>query len=200
MATTPADRARHSYDGAAVPVDVDSPEAKRSWYLFAISGVVSAIVGVLVLAYPDPSVELIGIFLGIDLLVVGALLLVHGASTPDAADGLAGVMLGIPALIAGLVVIRNPNESLVLMVVAFAIYLIVYGAVVLSRGLLNRERRWPTLARGAVLTTAGTVILCWPDLDLDGLALLAGITLLLQGVAEVAEAFVLRSERPAAAG
>jgi uncharacterized membrane protein HdeD (DUF308 family) len=199
MATTPAsppgtDTAAAA-DGAR---SVEVPEAERYWYLFVVSGVISGAIGILVLAYPDPSVKLLGVFLGIDLLVVGGLLLVRGmssASTP--AEGPAEVLLGTLAIIGGLVVIRNPGESLTLLVVAFGVYLIVAGALALSRGLVSRERRGPTLLRGLVLVAAGTVIIAVPDIGLTTLAIVAGIALLLQGIAEIAEGLLLRKLRTA---
>jgi uncharacterized membrane protein HdeD (DUF308 family) len=185
---------------AAMTVEVEqiaTEEVGRAWYLFAISGVVSFVIGVLVLAYPDPSVKLLGVFLGIDLLIVGGVMIVRGAARdaePDA--GPAAILLGTIALIAGLVVIRNPGKSLVLLAVALGIYLVVAGAVMLGRGLVHRERRWVTLTRAAVLIAAGTVILSWPDISLRALAVLTGIALVLQGAIEIGEAFA-RSMRSA---
>ena len=194
MSLTPT----HPTDGGAAGStgleEVELPDAGRVWYLFAISGVVSAVIGVLVLAYPDPSLKLLGVFLGLDLLIGGVLLIARGASSEsDPTDGPAAVLLGVMALIAGLIVIRNPGESLVLLVLAFAIYLIVAGALALAHGLVRRQRRWATLGRGAVLVTAGTVIISWPDVSLATLAVLAGLALILQGAVEIGEAFLLRS-------
>jgi len=186
-----------AHDGEMAEITAD--EAGRVWYLFAISGVVSFVIGVLVLAYPDPSVKVLGVFLGIDLLIVGGVLIVRGAAKEAGpGEGPGAILLGTIALIAGLVVIRNPGKSLTLLAVAFAIYLVVAGAVTLGHGLVNRGRRWVTLGRGLVLVAVGTVILSWPDISLKALAVLAGIGLVLQGAIEVAEAFLLRSARRAA--
>jgi hypothetical protein len=180
-------------------VELAAEEAGRVWYLFAISGVVSFVIGVLVLAYPDPSVKVLGVFLGIDLLIVGGVLIVRGAAKEAGpSEGPGAILLGTIALIAGLVVIRNPGKSLTLLAVAFAIYLVVAGAVTLGHGLVNRAGRWATLARGLVLVAVGTVILSWPDISLKALAVLAGIGLVLQGAIEVAEGLLLRSARRAA--
>ena len=192
-------RARTAHDGdpgepgAVQPVE--PVEIARYWYLLAISGLVSLVIGVLVLAYPDPSLKLLGVFLGIDLLLGGVLLIVRGASSREDPAGPAGILLGTLALIAGLIVIRNPGESLVLLALAFAIYLIVAGALALAHGLVTREGRGAALGRGVVLIAAGTVIISWPDISLTTLAVLAGIALVLQGAVEVAEAFLARSLR-----
>ena len=176
-------------------IEHDEEQVGRAWYLFAVSGVVSAVVGVLVLAYPSPSVKLLGIFLGIDLLVAGVLMIIRSsAGRTDETGPL--VFLGALALIAGLIVIRNPTDSLVLLTVAFAVYLVVAGAVALGRGIAIRKGRGTRLIRGAVMVAAGTVIISWPDLSVKTFTVLTGIALVLQGVVEIAEAFALRAMTP----
>ncbi|HKP89231.1 MAG TPA: DUF308 domain-containing protein [Thermoleophilaceae bacterium] len=167
--------------------------ADRRWQLLAVSGTVSLVFGVLVLTHPDPSIKLLGALLGIDLLIAGVLFIIRGAaSDSDAEAGPYAILLGILALIAGLVVIRNPTKSLSLLVMAFAIYLIVAGAVMLGQGLVHRVHRSPRIVGGLVLVTAGTLIVAWHDPDLGVLAVLAGITLVLQGLVGIASALILR--------
>jgi uncharacterized membrane protein HdeD (DUF308 family) len=168
-------------------------KAGKLWYLLLISGVISAGIGILVVAYPDPSLKLLGVFLGIDLLIVGGLMIVRGtAEDGESGSRAAMLLLGTIALIAGIMAVRNPGETIVLLVLAFAIYLIVAGALVLAHALVEREHRGLRLARGAVLVAAGSVIIAWPDLSLTTLAWLAGIALILQGALEIGEAFLVR--------
>jgi uncharacterized membrane protein HdeD (DUF308 family) len=197
MAITPAE-ARYEEPGAVGRLDAD--EAEGLWYVVGISGAVSAVVGVLVLAYPDPSVKLLGVFLGINLLAVSALMIVRGvAGSDDDEMRTPALLLGTLGVIAGIIVVRNPDKSLVLLAMTFAIYLVVAGAIALGHALVRREHRWATLARGAVLVAAGALILSWPDIGLKTLALVAGIGLVLQGAFEIGEAFVLRAAGRAAA-
>jgi len=165
------------------------------WLLVGISGVVNLVIGVLVLAYPDPSIKLLGIFLGIDLLVVGGTCLVAGA-----ARGTIAIVVGVLALIAGLIVIRNPAESLLLLTLVFATYLIAAGALSVGRAFTHHDHRAPILIRGTLLIIAGTVIFAWPDLSLTTLAVLTGLSLLIHGAADIGEAFVLRKEPIAGGG
>jgi hypothetical protein len=181
------------------PLPDEEPNSVRYWYLLLVSGLVSAVIGVLVLAYPDPSLKLLGVFLGIDLLLVGILMIVRGVNDKEEqGGGTALMLLGTLALIAGIVVVRNPGKSLVLLAMAFAIYLVVAGALSLGRGIANSERRWATIGRGVILIAVGTVIISWPDISLRTLAVLAGIGLVLQGAIEIGESFILRSLHRAA--
>jgi uncharacterized membrane protein HdeD (DUF308 family) len=164
--------------------------AAKYWYLLAISGAISCVVGLLVIAYPSPSLKLLGVILGIELLLAGILAMVRGFTGNAAA---AYLVLGVLAIGGGVVVIRNPGESLVLLVLVFAIYMIIAGALALVRALAEPEGRAITAVRGVVLVTVGTVIVAWPDIGLKTLAVFAGIGLVLQGVVEIAEALAVRS-------
>jgi uncharacterized membrane protein HdeD (DUF308 family) len=181
---------------AARPEDSDAPETIREWYAFAAAGVVSFVVGVLVLAYPDPSVELLGVFIGIDLLVVAVAAIVRGVSgLANEGSNQGTLLVGIVGLIAGALVIRNPGGTVVLLAVTLAIYLIVAGALALSHAIISSERRLASLVKGLALAGAGTVMLCWPDPSLDALVVLAGLSLCIQGVVDLVEAFLLRALR-----
>jgi uncharacterized membrane protein HdeD (DUF308 family) len=182
---------------ATVPADAAVVSAERYWWAFALSGVVSIAIGVLVLAYPDPSVKLLGLFIGIDLLIVSVAAIVRGvAGVARDGSNQGTLMVGILGLIAGAIVIRNPGETVVLLAVTLAIYLIVAGALALARALIGPERRLASLATGVVLVGAGTVMLCWPSPSLNTLVILAGISLCLHGFVQVAEGFLLRAVRP----
>jgi uncharacterized membrane protein HdeD (DUF308 family) len=193
MAVAPAD-VRHDGTGELDQPAVDTDRLGALWYVFLISGVVSVVIGLVVLAYPDLSLKLLGVFLGIDLLIAGVLMIVRGVAKdgdPDAGPAL--LLLGTIALIAGLVVIRNPGNTITLLAIAFAIYLIVAGAIALGQALVKPGNRGVRLARGVVLVAAGSVIIAWPDISLKTLVLLTGIALIIQGGVEIGEAFIARS-------
>ncbi len=193
MAITPTYEASGGPQGPAGVTRVTEEAAGRLWPLFVTAGVLSAAIGILVLAYPDPSIKLLGVFLGIDLLASGVLLIVRGFAGRRDGDTSGAILLGTVAVIAGVIVIRNPGESLALLAIAFGIFLIVAGALALGEGIVRRTGRGRNLAKGGVLLAAGIVIVAWPDISLRTLAVLAGISLILQGVGEIAEGMLVRS-------
>jgi uncharacterized membrane protein HdeD (DUF308 family) len=184
MATAPATMEHEGAGGASAA----EREGLNAWYLLAISGVVSAVIGILVLAYPDPSLKLLGVFLGIDLLIAGVLLILYDGDARTAT-----VVMGTLALLAGVLVIRNPGKSIALLAIAFGLYLIVAGALTLGRVLGGGERRGIGAIHGLVALAVGIVIVAWPDVGLKTLTLLIGVALILQGAFELLEAFVLRA-------
>lgn len=174
------------------PEALDDPELQAHWYLVALTGVANFVIGILVLVYPDPSIKLLGIFLGVDLLIAAVALIVRGVSQLSSGDsGQGTLLLGMLALIAGVLVIKNPGGTVTLLAVSFALFLIVVGAVDLGHGLVRREGRAGNLAKGALLVAAGTVIVSVPDISLKTLAVIAGISLCLYGAAQIMEGLVL---------
>ena len=172
----------------------DVPADGPYWYAFALAGVVSLVLGVVVIAYPDPSLELLGLFVGIDLLIVAVAGIIRGvASLPESESAQGTLLLGIVGLIAGAIVIRNPGDTIILLAITLAIYLIVAGALSLAEAIISSRHRLMSLVKGLVLAGIGTVMLCWPDPSLDALVILAGIALCLQGVVDLGEAFLLRA-------
>src|SRR4051794_21696015 len=169
-------------------VDLDSPA--RLWYLLLVAGVISVGVGVLVLAYPDPSLSVLCVILGIYLLVGGVLTIVQTVSDTD--RGPTGILLGILALIAGVVVIRHPSQSLVAVALAIGLWFMVAGALDLARAITG-PRRLPALISGIVLIAIAAWILSSPHITVTTLAVLAGIALCVHGLIQIAEAFILRS-------
>jgi uncharacterized membrane protein HdeD (DUF308 family) len=168
--------------------------AERFWYLFVVTGLFSFVVGVILLLDRHASVKLLGVLIGLDLLFAGVTLLARGLSSDrdDDASPAATLLLGTLALVAGVIVVRNPGESLVVLVLALAIYLIVAGALALSHALVRPKGRTTALVKGIVFVAAGTVIVSWPEITSATLAVLAGIALCLQGAVEIAEGLILR--------
>jgi uncharacterized membrane protein HdeD (DUF308 family) len=162
------------------------------WWVHGLAGLAGIVLGAVVLAYPDPSVKLLGVLVGIDLSLVGIALIVRAVAGDDGDAGPGGLLLGALALIAGIAAIRNPGASITLIVLALGAFLIVAGAFALAHGLLQGRHRWLSLLRGVVFIAMGTVIIAWPHVSVATLAVLSGIVLIIQGVVEVAGAWVLR--------
>jgi uncharacterized membrane protein HdeD (DUF308 family) len=169
-------------------VQLDSPE--RFWYLLLVAGLISLAVGILVLAYPDPSLNALCVIVGVYLLVGGVLLIVQTVTDPGREA--VGILLGILALIAGIVVIRHPSQSLVAVALAIGLWFMVAGALDLARALTG-PRRLSALIRGVLLVAIAVLILGSPHITVTTLAVLAGIGLCVQGTIQIAEAFLLRS-------
>jgi uncharacterized membrane protein HdeD (DUF308 family) len=169
------------------------------WWLLLLGGLVSFVVGILLLVWPDRTFEAIAILLGIELLLVGAIQV--GLAFAEPADSRTSALLrGAFAGIAGLIVIRHPGGSLTVIALAVGIYLVLAGVMkAVSAFETSVGRGW--LLAGALLDLAvGVLIVAWPQFGVTSLAVLLGITLVVRGALESASAFALRSVNKSLAG
>jgi uncharacterized membrane protein HdeD (DUF308 family) len=182
----------------ASQIDVDAGGehaigAPPRWALVVL-GLVNLAVGILLLAYPGPSLEVLAIIAGVYILLFAAIGL--GLAIAGSADGgrrTLEVVVALLGLIAGLLVIRHPGNSLLLLALAVGIYLVLSGAVHVALAFESAQRRGWELIVGLLELLAGIVIVAWPKFGVGTLAIVLGITLILRGLAWLAAALVLGS-------
>jgi uncharacterized membrane protein HdeD (DUF308 family) len=166
--------------------------AARAWWLGLVVGLISLVGGIVLVAYPGPSLTVIALLVGIELLI-GGVFLIFGALGQPAGSRAWGVLGGALAVIAGVIVLRHPSGSLLVVALAVGIYLILAGVLRLVGAVEAREGRgWLVLA-ALVDLALGIVIVSWPQFGITTLAVVLGIVLIVRGLALVALAFVLRA-------
>jgi uncharacterized membrane protein HdeD (DUF308 family) len=164
----------------------------RAWWLGLIVGLVTLAGGIVLVAYPGPTLTVIALLVGIELLI-GGVFLVVGALGHPAGSRAWGVLGGSLAVIAGVIVLRHPSGSILVVALAVGIYLILSGVLRLVGAFESREGRgWLVFA--ALLDLAlGIVIVSWPSFGITTLAIVLGIVLIVRGLALVVIAFALRA-------
>jgi uncharacterized membrane protein HdeD (DUF308 family) len=164
----------------------------RIWWVLSLGGLVSLVIGIMLLVWPSRTLEVIAILLGVELLLVGVIEVLLAVREHDSSR--TGALLrGAFAGIAGLIVIRHPGGSLTVIALAVGIFLVLSGVMRLVAGLeATAQRGW--LLLGAVVDLAiGVLIVSWPHFGVASLAVLAGIGLVLRGAIECISALALRS-------
>jgi uncharacterized membrane protein HdeD (DUF308 family) len=174
------------------PVVEQVQETARMWWLLLIGGLVSLVIGVLLLLWPSRTIEVIAILLGIELLLLGAIQL--GVAFGESAQSRSGALLrGALAGIAGLLVIRDPGGSLTLIALAIGIYLVLTGVMKLVAAVEASVGRGWLLLSAIVDLAVGVVVVAWPHFGVSSLAVLVGIGLVLRGALESVSALALRA-------
>jgi uncharacterized membrane protein HdeD (DUF308 family) len=164
----------------------------KAWWLGLIVGLITLAGGIVLVAYPGPTLTVIALLVGIELLV-GGVFLVFGALGQPPGSRAWGVLGGSLAVIAGVIVLRHPSGSILVVAMAVGIYLILSGVLRLVGATESREGRgWLVLA--ALIDLAlGIVIVSWPSFGITTLAIVLGIVLIVRGLALVVIAFALRA-------
>jgi uncharacterized membrane protein HdeD (DUF308 family) len=160
-------------------------------------GVLSVVLGVLVLAWPAATLLVVAVTFGIQLIVAGAMRISTSRLLPADPGWLRPVsaLLGALSVVAGVVCLFRPGTSLLVVAIVIAAGWISEGIAALAQGLgtdRTAASRLFLLAVGVVSVLAGLVVAIFPGSSLVLLARLAGIMLVLIGFAELVAAFMAR--------
>ncbi|MEV0170053.1 DUF308 domain-containing protein [Streptomyces sp. NPDC050803] len=185
-------------DGTATAPETDSArlaaELGGSWTWLLGSAVGTLVPGILALVWPDVTLHVLAVLMGLYLLVTGAFRFV-AAFAREHGERHTGLLIAVVYVLAGVLCLRNPLQTIA------ALSLIV-GAVWLVTGLLTAgaalaakdlPHRGAVLAAGALGTVAGIVVLALPSESATALTRLLGLWLVLLGLVELGLAFALRS-------
>ena len=107
--------------------------------LIAIFGVVSAIIGVLLIRHPTGAVVAIALLLGLWLLIAGLIRLITSLAVAPRSFGSA--VLGLLELVAGIVIVSSPNIGVTTLAVLIGIAWILRGIAMLFVGWTLRGLR-----------------------------------------------------------
>jgi uncharacterized membrane protein HdeD (DUF308 family) len=171
----------------------DRPPSVVPWWAIAVCGALSAVAGVLAIAFPKITLLALALISGINLLALGALAIGEALGDEDEDGRTLRIVLGVVAVLGGIVVLRRPGDALLVLVIALGAWLILSGVVDLIRALLRgTERRLLTALSGVIDLAVGVVVLALPHVSLRTLATLVGCAFVVHGAVLVARAFKRR--------
>lgn len=96
------------------------------------AGMVEIVAAILVVAWPALPVQMLTIVVGVSLVLSGISDFI-GAIRPGAQHRVADLMLGLALMIFGVLTVLWPDVSLIIIAVAFALRMIVFGVIVTIR-------------------------------------------------------------------
>jgi uncharacterized membrane protein HdeD (DUF308 family) len=165
------------------------------WWLLLVLGILTIIVGLLIVLNPSAAILTIAIFFGIYLLVSGIFEVVRGFSDNlDTGSKVLTIIVGAISIVLGLMCLRNIATSVDILVLFIGITFIMRGILELVVGFSNRGTQgsgW-FIFMGFLGIVAGIVVLSWPKLSLGTLVILLGIWLIVLGVFEIVAAFQIK--------
>jgi hypothetical protein len=117
------------------------------------------------------------------------------AAAPHTGVRIAIGILGAAAVVVGVVLLFNPVSAARTLALLFALALVVGGLLEIAAG-WNSGHRCGAIFLGAVLILGGLLALVWPGVTLWALAVVTGVTLLINGAARIALAVGERDRDP----
>jgi uncharacterized membrane protein HdeD (DUF308 family) len=174
--------------------DAEVREATGGWWLVALAGVLSLVVGIVVLFKPGDSLATLAVITGIFLLIDGiielAASLLHGTQS----RGLVAI-LGVITAIAGVLLIRHPVQGVTLVALLLGIWLITIGVIRIVAAFDAVVHRGWGIVAGLIELIAGIVIVSDPNIGYATLAILVGIAFIFNGAGMLGLGWAMHSVR-----
>lgn len=170
-------------------------ELKSIWWLLLVLGVASAGLGIALVFWPGRTLTVVLILVGVYMLLFGAIRFLVALFDSDTEYRWLQAFLGIVGFVFGLVVIRQPEGALALIVLLVGLFWLIAGLVDLFRGITDSDMpdRGLRIGLAILAIAAGAVLLLWPAATIAVLAIIAGIQLVVSGIFEVVAAFQLKN-------
>jgi uncharacterized membrane protein HdeD (DUF308 family) len=170
--------------------------ARRAWQAMLVIGVVSVVVGVMVLVWPGPTIVVLAVLFGIYLLVSGVFQLV-AAFGGHVSGGWRAMLIvsAVLSFILGFFALRHLGDAVLLMALWIGIGWMFRGVAVLVAAADapsgTSGRGWNVFF-GVVLLIGGAMLIVWPFNSVAVLTLVAGWWLIFMGIVEVVSAIQVR--------
>jgi uncharacterized membrane protein HdeD (DUF308 family) len=168
----------------------------RSWTLILVVGIVTLVAGVCTIAWPERTVVVVAVVIGLQLVVSGILRLV-AAFTVEEGSRIWDVLVGLASVVVGILCLKDVFQTIAALSLIVGILWVIQGIAEFFAGVAGATRhRALTILMGIMGTVAGVVVLTYPIDSVLALAWILGVWLTVRGAMLVAAAFTLR--RPAA--
>lgn len=158
----------------------------NTWGALLTTGLVLLALGVILLAWPNGTLAVVAVLIGISLLLTGIIRLVQGLTAGDASGGrrVAYVIIGILAGLAGLYCLRHVDVTVAILGVVVGLFWTMHGVVdlALAAGPGDTIDRVLTAIMGVLSVVVGLLALFWPSETLTVLVVLMGVWLILDGL------------------
>lgn len=164
-------------------------EVTGAWWLLLALGALSIAAGLVVLARPSHSLTTLAVVFGVFVLCDSVYELVGSIFAERNA---VGALLGGLGAVVGILLIRHTLHGVLAVGLLIGIWFVAAGAIRLV-GALALERRLGNVIVAVLEIVAGVVIVSSPHVGFTTLALLVGISLLLNGLAVAALGLTIRT-------
>jgi uncharacterized membrane protein HdeD (DUF308 family) len=169
----------------------------KHWGVVLSFGIIIAGLGIAVMAWPDATIKVLAVLLGVSLLISGIFSLVGSFTQPDQQTG-SRVMMAISgalSIVLGFIAFQGITQATAILALLVGVGWLVRGILELVAG-FGAEKGTPgrglVITVGALSIAAGAAVLLWPSITLTALVWVSGLWLLVLGLLQIVAAFGLR--------
>jgi uncharacterized membrane protein HdeD (DUF308 family) len=159
----------HHSDGAVLIATGDSAyglaRLGRSWTWLLGSAVATLVPGVLVLVWPEATLHVLAVLIGLYLLVSGAFRFVAVFGREEHGERLPALILAVLYVLAGVLCLRNPLQTIAALSLVVGVVWLVSGILTLYTAVAARDLPHRGVVLGAAVRgiIAGIVVLALPS-------------------------------------
>ncbi|MEV8593104.1 DUF308 domain-containing protein [Streptomyces sp. NPDC052012] len=166
----------------------------RSWTWLLGSAVATLVPGVLILVWPEATLHVVAVCLGLYLLVTGGFRFV-AVFAREGHERLPGLLLAVLFLLAGVLCLRNPLQTVAALSLIIGVVWLVSGVLTLYTAIAVEvlPHRGVVLGAAVLGIVAGIVVLALPAESARALTRLLGLWLVLLALTEAAVALAWRA-------
>ncbi|MEG8278253.1 HdeD family acid-resistance protein [Streptomyces sp. AHA2] len=167
----------------------------RSWTWILASAAATLVPGVLLLVWPEATLHVVAVLVGLYLLAAGTFRFVETFARQEQGHRAAGLLLAVLSVLAGVLCLRNPLQTITALSLIVGLTWLVSGMLTLHTALAARDLPHRGLLLGAAVlaVVAGVVVLALPAESARALTRLLGLWLVLLGFAEAGLALAWRA-------
>ncbi|MEU1203757.1 HdeD family acid-resistance protein [Nocardia sp. NPDC005825] len=170
--------------------------ARSAWQSILVTGILSVVLGILILVWPGPTLVVAGVLFGIYLLVSGVFQLIAAFGLHVSAwMRVLSFITAILSFILGFFCFRNEFQAIGLLALWIGITWIFRGTAVLVAAISDSAlpgRGWQILF-GILLIVGGGLLIVEPFRSITTLVVVVGCWLIVIGIFEVISAFQVKN-------
>ncbi|MFJ9152515.1 HdeD family acid-resistance protein [Streptomyces sp. NPDC102270] len=166
-----------------------------SWTWILGAALTTLVPGILVLVWPDETLHVLAVLVGLYLLTVAAFRFVTAFVAGGPGERVARLILAVLYLLAGVLCLRNPLQTITALSLIVGVVWLLSGVLTAYTALVAEDlpHRGLVLGAAALAVVAGIVVLALPAESARALTRLLGLWLVLLGVVELLLALALRA-------
>ena len=160
-----------------------------------LTGILSVILGAMVLAWPGKTIVVVAMFFGAYLLVTGISQVFHAFTLHISAGGRALLFIsGAASLVLAVLAFRHLGDAIWLLAIWIGIGFIFRGVAETASAISDpgTPGRFWQIVLGIITLIAGVIVMAYPISSLATLTLVVGIWLIVIGVFEIIASFGIR--------
>ena len=176
---------------------MNSLVGQRLWKLILVAGLLTIVVGAIVLAWPGPTILVASTLFGVYLLLSGLAELFGAFALPGSAGTRVLLFIsGALSLVLAIMSFRHFGDGYAVLLLSLwiGIGFIFQGVTAVAVGIGERDLpgRGSYVVVGIISLIAGLAVLVWPFDSIAMLTLAAGICLVIIGITQIVHAFQTR--------